>query len=266
MLSSSCETCVHLRVWRHYGRTNTPKLQSPLKCQALAADVVVSSVVRGVLLLLFVRFGRRRRSTCHVMFSSRCVRLRAYGGTTWHRGVRSAAGLPDRVTPNAAPHHYRRCRSGIGGGDCFVVIISYPPRTAHTSEPDWHHTSTRRQPALCPPHRHSSDQYATTRHVVPAPLRHPIPTVRHGVSAVWLSFVLSVCMCVRVRCVRRGGAASEQRLAVCPFGTPPGGATRRPAPQHHRRACRSVGRSPVNQKGRIFSGTPPYYIIFIYYI
>lgn len=224
---------------------------------------------RGVLLLLFVRFERRRRNTwCFQVVVS------VYGGTTWHRGVRSAAGLPDRVTPNAAPHHYRCCRSGIGGGDCFVVIISYPPRTAHTRvEPDWHHTSTRRLawvvPTAPPLFRPVRDHEARRSR----PATRPPPFV---LACPPFDFPLSsrcACACVYGRRRRRtrtctvravGRAASEQRLAVCPFGTPPGGATRRPAPQHHRRACRSVGRSPINQKGRIFSGTPPYYIIYMY--
>jgi len=231
-----------------------PNSEAPVKSR----DVVL-------LLLLFVYGRRRRRRTwCfHVVVS-------VYGGTTWHRGVRSAAarqGDAERSSPPPPPPRtVRRRRRRLLRSSLLYRILHAP----HTRvEPDWHHVSTRRPTVVVPPHHRSSGPHATTRHVVPATRSPPFIFACPPFDFPLSSRCACACVCGRrrrrtrsARCARPGGTASEQRLAVCPFGTPPGGATRRPAPQHRRRACRSVAGKP--ERSHIFRYSAVLYYIYIY--
>lgn len=158
---------------------------------------------------------------------------------------------------------------------CIIYVIIYRILHApHTRvEPDWHHVSTRR-PAVVPPLVRPTRDHEARRS---RPPDHPPP---HQLS--WrvrrLTFLCPLgracaCVCGRRRrrrttrtgrCVRRGGVQTAPRCL--PFRDPPPG-RRYPATQHRSIVAGRVGRSvvAVNQKGRIFSGTPPYYIIYILY-
>lgn len=203
------------------------------------------SVVIIIISIIFV-FGRRRRRTwCfHVVVS-------VYGRhdvASW-RSVRSGPARQGDAERRSPP------RTDRDGGDYFVIlytllyIVSSTHRTHESSR-----TGTMSLPAATPwlpPLVRPTRDHEARRSRPPPPPRPSSWRVRR---LTFLCPLGCACACVCGRRRRRrtthvrdgacGGAASKQRLAVCPFGTPPRTAlSRYPTPQHRRRACRSVGRS-----------------------
>lgn len=165
-----------------------------------------------------------------VIFPRQIGRVRRPHGTTWHRGVRSAAARARQGDADRDPHRRRRRLTDDGTYNVYNIILLSSLYVCTT--------------AVCI----GTQRYTTTtvRHVHSPPIDTP-PTGPHRVfvSAVWLSFVLCLRpVFVRVRCVDPAsagrGAGSEQRLAVCPFETPPprGPRTRRTRSTRHRRRHR----------------------------
>lgn len=203
------------------------------------------------------------------------------GGTTWHRGVRSAAGRPDRVTPNAVPHHGPTATAATTSLYYTRYYISYPPRAAHTSRAGL-------APCLYPPprpgHHHSSGPHATTRHVVPArpPLLHPSSWRVRRLTFLCPLGCACACVCGRRRrrrtthtrtvggrCVRRGGVQTAPRCL--PFrDPPPDGAIPLPdtaASSPGVSVGRSVGRRRKPERSHIFRYSAVlYYLYIILYI
>jgi len=258
--------CVHLRLWQNR--------RIPWKNWAFAR-AVPSAERRSVVIIIIIRVWTP--AAAYVMFSRRRVRLREARRGIVAFGPQPAGQTGWRRTPFPTTDRPRRRRLLRY---IIRVIVYRILRAPHTRvEPDWHHVSTRRL-AMVTTTRPAHTRPRGTSFPPARPL--PTPARRLGVSAVWLSFVLSG---VRVRAcagggddvqhthtygtVRAAGRRPNSASLSALSGPPPRTAlSRYPTPQHRRRACRSVGRSVGRrrkpERSHIFRYSAVLYYLYYY--